>query len=563
MRGAKVRAIICAGSLLVASLASSLLHAAEQSQPAASGKPNLLVIMADDLGWSDIGAFGGEISTPNIDQLAQRGVQFTNFYASPYCSPSRSMLLTGSDNHAVGLGTMSEFLGPETKGQPGYEGHLNTRAVTIAQRLRQAGYYTMMSGKWHLGHGDDQSPASWGFDRSFALLNGEANHYKKTTTKPSPDGTTTYRLDGKVVDIPDDFYSSDYYANQLISFIDTQPAKTPFFAYLAFTAPHSPLQAPQSLIKRYEGVYDAGPQALANSRLAKMKAMGLVDADTQPHPLTSAVSWSALSAEQRKLSTRRMETYAAMIEGMDTSIGRVLEKLDQRGELKNTVVVFLSDNGAAGSSREANPKWGPWISAYMDNSLANIGNANSYVSTGPEWAQASMTPSAYFKGFPTEGGTHSPAIIAGPSIAKGAVAGSYAHITDLVPTLLGMAGAPAVDEPGKAHLEGASLVSVLQGPKPEKVGPAQPKAMEMRGGKAVKQGDLKAVYLPTFPSGLPAKDLPLYQWQLFNLAKDPGETTDIAAAHPEQLRALEQHWQQYANRVGVVQMPDFKPAAAQ
>lgn len=548
--------LLCSAAVFGTSGAAIASDRSEQSAKIAPDKrPNILVILADDMGWSDIGAFGGEISTPNLDTLAKRGVRLTNFHASPFCSPTRAMLLTGSDNHEVGLGNMAELATPEQRGRPGYEGYLNNRAVTIAQRLHDSGYRTLMAGKWHLGIGEQQSPASWGYDRSFAMLRGEANHYKDSRTEPSPDGADVYRLDGKIVGLPNNFYSSDYFADTLNAFVNEQQPGKPFYGYLAFTAPHSPLQAPKAVIAHYRGKYDAGPQALADARLLRQKKLGLVDASAAAHPIVGLRDWRSLSAEQRALSTRRMEIYAAMIEEMDSAIGRVIANLKRRGELDNTIIMFMSDNGAAGASREENPKWGPWITRTSDNSLANMGAGNSYVSTGPSWAQASMAPSGYFKGFTSEGGTHSPAILAGPSLPKARTSGGFASVTDIVPTMLAIAGVAATDLQGKAPLRGQSLLTMAAKPASARTGPTTPAAMEMRGGRAVRQGDWKAVVLPSAPSGLPATALPLGRWLLFNVARDPGETTDVAAQHPDILKRLTAAYDNYAVEVGAVALP--------
>lgn len=535
----------------------ALAQAAGTAAPAGgAARPNILLILADDMGWSDIAPFGGaDIATPNLDALAADGTRLTNFHVSPFCSPTRAMLLTGQDNHQIGLGNMIELIAPEQKGQPGYEGHLNERAVTVAQRLQEAGYRTMMAGKWHLGLDEAHSPAAWGFDRSFAMLRGESNHYPYKGKAPSPDGLDVYNQDGKETGIPADFYSTDGFVGHLNAYLDEVPQGTPFFAYLAFTAPHSPLQAPPELIAKYKGRYDAGPAALAEARMARAKELGLIPADAKPHAMVEQRDWAALTPEERAASSRRMEVYAAMIDSMDAGIGRVMDKLREKGALDNTLVVFLSDNGAAGALREGNPKWGPWIKDNFDNSLDNMGTGTSYLSTGSDWAQASMAPFALFKGFTTEGGTLSPVIVAGPGIAKGGISGRFAQVKDIAPTLLTLAGVDPAAPAGKAPVTGADLTPVLAKPEPARVGPDQPAVLELVGGRAVHKGDWKAVLITSRPSGLKPENVATRKWQLYNLAKDPGETTDLAAEQPQLLAELAQAYDAWAKENGVISLP--------
>ena len=272
-----------AAALLAAvGIAASGVEAAPQRERV---RPNFLLIVADDLGWSDLGAFGGEIATPNLDALALAGVLFTDLHTAPTCSPTRAMLLTGNDNHEVGLGSMAELLTPEQQGRPGYEGYLNRRAATLAERLREGGYRTYMAGKWHLGLAEDQSPAARGFERSFALLQGVHNHYgiDQGAAWQAAGVSARYREDGLPATYPEGAYSSDHFADRLTGYLrDGRDDPRPFFAYLAFTAPHWPLQAPEATVARYRGRYDAGPEALRQERLRRQRALGLVKPGTEP-----------------------------------------------------------------------------------------------------------------------------------------------------------------------------------------------------------------------------------------------------------------------------------------
>ncbi len=379
-------------------------------------RPNFLVIVADDLGFSDIGAFGGEINTPNLDRLAHEGIRFTDFHSAPACSPTRSMLLTGTDHHIAGIGTMLEVAGPGFRGAPGYEGYLNDRVVALPELLRDAGYLTLMAGKWHLGNTIERSPWARGFERSFALLPGGASHYGTAGTGGFSPMPTLYTEDDQFVTVGEDFYSSDFYADTLLRYFrarseEPEEKPRPFFAYLPFQAPHWPLQAPDESVAAYHGRYDDGPDVLREARLAALRHLGLCPPDVAAHPVVAdgAPEWADMTADERARSARSMEVYAAMVDRMDQNIGRVIDYLADTGELDNTVVIFLSDNGAEGAIVEALPLRGAQIGAliekYCDNSLDNLGRPNSFTWYGPRWAQAATAPSRLHKAFTTEGGS--------------------------------------------------------------------------------------------------------------------------------------------------------------
>jgi arylsulfatase A-like enzyme len=383
---------------LVAAAAAALAFAAAPESEAAAKRPNFLVIVADDLGYSDLGAFGGEIDTPNLDALARRGVRLTGFHTAPTCSPTRSMLLTGVDNHEVGLGTMAEALAPVHTGRPGYEGYLNDRAATVAEVLGDAGYQTLMSGKWHLGLTEDRSPAARGFQKSFALLQGLQNHFGENQSEAwaAIGERSTFREGRALTTYPKGAYTSDYFADRMIGFLKEARSDQPVFAYLTFTAPHWPLQAPAETVAKYKGRYDAGPEALRQARLARQKTLGLVAADTEPHPLVGVADWNQLTPAERAVETRKMEVYAAMVDRLDQNVGRVLQALKDTGRLDDTIIIFLSDNGPEGSAidrpggrRLRGADTPEQLAALnLDNSLENLGAANSYVGYGPAWAQA-------------------------------------------------------------------------------------------------------------------------------------------------------------------------------
>jgi arylsulfatase len=373
---------------------------------AAGQRPNILLIVADDMGYSDIGSFGGEIKTPNLDALAQRGLRARSFYVGPTCSPTRSMLLSGSDNHVAGLGNMAEYLGPKQKGKPGYEGHLNKRVASVASVLRDAGYHTYMAGKWHLGEEPGSWPAALGFERDFTLLQGGGSNWDDMKYPNPAHPRLTFTLDGKMLEkLPEHHFSSEAYANFIMKSVDeNEDDGRPFFAYLSFQAVHSPFAAPDDWLDRYRGQYESGYDALRASRVARMKEMGIVGKDVQPFPrLPTVPAWTSLSREQQKLSARRMEIYAAMLSNMDHHIGRVLEHLEEAGKLDDTLVIFFSDNGAEPIELTSlvesvfSPEAKQWFLETFDQRPENWGKKGSAVDYGAAWAQVGSAPFRMFK----------------------------------------------------------------------------------------------------------------------------------------------------------------------
>ena len=321
-------------SVTVIALVSVTVWAAASCKPNSktqlAKQPNILLIVADDLGFSDIGPYGGEISTPALDQLAREGVQLSNFHVLPTCSPTRSVLLSGMDNHRAGLGTMGEFVTPEMEGSPGYAGYLNFEVAPLPEVLKRAGYHTYMAGKWHLGSTEETSPHARGFEETFVLLQGGGSHW--SDRKPlCPPETLVYRRNGKEVEsLPEDFYSSRYYTDRMLEWIEQGRADgRPFFGYLAYTAPHDPLHAPAEYTAKYKGKYDQGWDALRQERLASLKRLGMVPEDAVPFPrLPNVKAWKKLSKKERALAARDMEVYAAMVDYMDEQIARVFDYLE-------------------------------------------------------------------------------------------------------------------------------------------------------------------------------------------------------------------------------------------
>jgi arylsulfatase len=518
--------------------------------------------VADDLGFSDLGAFGGEIATPHLDALAAAGVRLTDFHSAPACSPTRAMLLTGTDHHIAGIGTMQEGQLPGAVGAPGYEGYLNDRVVTIAELLREAGYQTMMSGKWHLGETVATAPVSRGFDRSFALLAAADNHFGYRGIR---DPLTLFTHapsymedDRELAALPAEFYSSDSFATRLLEFLDARDAARPFFAYLPFSAPHFPLQAPAELITKYRGRYDDGPGVLRERRLAALQRLGLVAPDVVAHDVVADTApWEALSPAEQAFSARTMEVYAAMVERLDFNVGRVVDWLKRNELFDDTLILFLSDNGAEGAVMEALPIAGPMISKFItenfDNSLNNLGRHDSFCWYGPRWAQAATVPSRLHKAYTTEGGIRVVAFAHHPALGRaGQIGHAFSTVMDVPPMLLELAGArhPGESWHGKsvAPLRGRSMLAYLQGEADDVHAPDYATGWELFGRRAIRRGDWKAVYIPV-PSWGKA------EWQLYDLATDPGETRDLAAAHPDVLRALLDLWTRYTDETGVLPYP--------
>lgn len=533
---------------------------------------NVVLIVADDLGFSDLGAFGGEIETPNLDRLAMNGVRLTGFHTAPVCAPTRAMLLTGTDNHIAGIGYMGA-VPAELQGCPGYEGYLNSAVVTLPEILRDAGYATLMAGKWHLGGNPESRPGRRGFERSFALIPGAANHYDyeiagDVQNRPAMmrRNSEIYTEDDSHIDrLPPGFYSSDTFTEKLIYFLDSMRREgdsRPFFAYLPFSAPHWPLQAPQESVAKYHGRYDAGPDALRSERLDSLKRKGLIDPSAVAHPVVAQTEpWAAMTDEEKKASARAMETYAGMVDRMDWNIGRLLEWLEKNGQMEKTVVVFLSDNGAEGALLEAAEAFGDRflqiIAEHYDNTLENIGRPNSFVWYGPRWAQAATAPSRLYKAFTTEGGIRTTAFIHHPDLkGRNGISHEFLTVMDIVPTVLDIAGVahPGPTYEGRPVAEplGKSWLHWLAGQADTVHGQDTATGWEMWGRRAIRKGDWKAVFT--------RQESGSFAWELFDLSRDPGEVSNLAISHPDRLAELVDEWDRYAERVGVRDyIPDVDP----
>lgn len=531
---------------------------------AAESRPNILVIVADDLGYSDMGAFGGEIATPNLDSLSLNGARFAHYQVGATCSLTRSMLMSGVDNHLAGVGAMAELLVDEQRGKPGYEGYMNDRVASLAEIMKAAGYGTYMSGKWHLGYKDDQIPASRGFEHSFVLLDGGANHFSGRPFLQFKEGkpnSPSYREDGNVASWPEGKYSADVYTDKMIGYLEMAKQKKdqPFLAYMAYTTPHWPVQAPAEDIAKYKGRYDAGYDVLRKQRLEGLKKRGLLPPDATVAQTYDNVfpKWDSLSPEEKQVEARLMEVYAAMVDRMDQNVGRLIAALKANGQYDNTLIFFMSDNGASGENPLQFGATREYINAHYNNALSNLGSGDSYLSYGPRWAMVSASPFRMFKGYAFEGGLTSPMFFAGaklPEAARGHVFAQFAHVTDVAPTILDFAGIKQPDGTFEGRtiykMEGSSLKTLLTKADNEPTAAAQrPVGSELMGNQSLRDGDWKIAYSNT-PWGKG-------QWELFNIAKDPGETQDLAQDEPQQLERMKKLWLDYVKEHGVVDDPAF------
>ncbi|MBI1261888.1 MAG: sulfatase-like hydrolase/transferase [Rhizobiales bacterium] len=521
---------------------------------AADTRPNFVILLIDDAALMDLGAYGGEAHTPNIDALAAKGVQFTHYRTSPLCAPSRAMLLTGIDNHKTGVATIPEVIPPEQEGKPGYSLSLEPGVETLADRLRPAGYRTLMTGKWHMGSKKGDLPVSHGFEHSFALDASGADNWEQKSYMPFYEEAPWFE-DDKPATLPKDFYSSKFIIDKMIDYIDhadsgTAKKDAPFFAYLAFQAIHIPVQAPPEFTAHYDGVYDAGWQVLREKRWARAKELGLIPMDAPLEPMLPGMrKWEDLSPADQKLYAARMQVNAAMLEAMDFHIGRLIAHLRETGQYDNTVFIVTSDNGPEPTRGDDDKRLALWMALHgYHTGLENIGEKGSWGFIGPEWANAAASPSALYKFYASEGGLRVPLIMAGPGIPSAGVVNSRALVTDLAPTILQMADVGADDLAGAMPMTGRSLEPVLTGQRDQVYGPDDLIGVEVSGNAALYKGDYKIVRnVAPVGDGI---------WRLFNIAVDPGETNDLSASEPERFAELKADYATYAKNMGVLEMPE-------
>ncbi len=536
--------------LAAAMVLTVLVPQAWAQEPPPRQRPNIVLIVFDDTAFMDFGAFGGEARTPTIDALAARGVMFTNYHTSPLCSPSRAMLLTGIDNHRTGHATIEEVLPRELRGRPGYTLRLEPGVLTLAARLRQAGYRTLMAGKWHLGRGVGELPNSHGFDRSLALDASGADNYRQRPYMPYYDRAPWFE-DGRPTRLPEQFYSSDLLVDRLIAYIDEdEPGASPYFSYLSFQAVHIPVQAPREFSDRYAGRFDEGWEVLREERFARARALGLVPADAPFVPMPDGLRrWSDLDPAEQRVFARSMEVYAGMIEAADQAIARLVAHIEARGELDRTIFVVTSDNGPEPSDpvhATGMNIWMPLNGYHWD--ADRLGEVGSLAFIGPEWAASISSPHSLYKFYASEGGIKVPLVIAGPGVSAGQRSDALTYVTDITPTLLELAGAGLASPEGAVPISGLTLGPILRGAGASVRGPSDSIGIEVSGNAALLRGDFKLLRnMPPVGDG---------QWRLYNLRLDPGESNDLAQAEPALLADMIAAYEAYAANNGVLPLPD-------
>ena len=518
---------------------------------APADRPNIVVLVADDWGFTDVGAFGGEIATPNLDELARRGMRFSNFHVAASCSPTRSMLLTGVDSHRNGHGNLRETMPREHLGKPGYLGSLVPNVVTLGTLLRDGGYRTYVAGKWNVGSEPDNLPDRRGFDRSFVMGDTGSDNWEPEKRYLPHNAKVNWFEDGKTPVMPAEFYSSTFFIDKTIGYLKSgEGSGKPFLAYVGFQANHVPVQAPQAFVDMYRGRYDGGWAALREARRDRAAELGLTPKASPMVTMRTTANWDALNPTERQYQARLMEVYAGMASAMDHEVGRLIAHLKSTGEFDNTVFVFLSDNGPEGSDyKEADI----WLRLHYNRDLDRLGSKGAYVVPGPSWSSASASPLSTFKFYAGEGGIRSPLIISGaPGTASNQIHTGLTHVTDILPTLLDLAKVP---RPGSSYqgqsIEppiGRSLLPVLSDPSLRVRTDDEPIGYELAGNKALFKGDLKLV-LNSAPIGDG-------QWHLYDLRTDPGETNDLRQQRPQEFAAMQADYAAWATAQGVLPMPE-------
>jgi arylsulfatase A-like enzyme len=541
---------------------------------AANQRPNFLVIVGDDFGYSDIGAAGSEISTPNLDALTKDGKILTNYHTAATCSPARVSLLTGVDYHIGGIGTMFENVAPNQVGKPGYETWINDKVVTVAELLRDAGYHTLLAGKWHLSGQSihpGTAPFDRGFEKSFTLLGDGANHFNDREYIPG--WPVIFQENNKVVPRPGNntVYSAELYTNKLIDYVNsTYKDGKPLFMYLAYQEAHTPFQAPRDNIMKYYNMYKSmGWDKIREQRFEKQKELGYWSSNTtQPARLPPNVKWDSLSQDQKNYAATVLAVHAAMIEQLDKNVGRMINYLKSIGKYDNTFIMFSTDNSSSEPIEILGFKYASGVDLAkgraeihsVNNSLNNLGNANSDFNYGAWGTYTSVSPFSGWKGSQFEGGTRFPLLVKMPntvsssspsttntstSSSKTNLVKSFAFVNDITPTILDLAKVSHPDtykgRPVHAMM-GKSLVPILTGATDKVHSDNEPIAMELFNATSVRMGDWKALIDQASPG----------KWKLFNVATDIGEDNDLSAQHPDILQKMIAAYQKYSKDVGVI-----------
>jgi len=501
-------------------------------------RPNIVFLLADDLGYTDIAPYGSEVNTPALSKLAEQGVRFTNYHTAANCAPARAMLLTGVSNHLAGVPNIPEMLAPEQMVHANYQGVLGDNVVTIATLLENAGYHTYMAGKWHLGAEQGKLPSQRGFERTLALMDSGADNWEQRPYLPIYEEANWF-ADGKRYTLPENFYSSRFLIDKTIELIGSNLEDgQPFFAYVPFQAVHMPVQAPQEYIDRYLGVYDQGWDVLRQARYAGAVAQGILPDSLPMTKMSTSTDWGALSPERKRYEAKRMAVYAGMIEAMDANIARLVAYLERQGQLDNTLFVFTSDNGAEGSgAQDPHSFAGSSIARNLgyNTDYETLGLKGSYNSIHPGFTSAAVSPLAFYKFYAGEGGLRVPLIMSGGPVAmQSAQTDAFAWATDIAATILAFAG---VDQPdgrfaGKPVLPmtGKDLGPMVRGEVQRTYTDAESLGYELTGHAALFQGDYKIVRnLAPLGDG---------EWRLHNLVQDPGETRDLRTELPDRFQNM-------------------------
>ena len=509
--------------------------------------PNIVLILIDDAGLMDLGVYGGEASTPNIDALARQGMMFTNYHTSPVCAPSRAMLLTGVDSHLTGVPNIPEFLTEEQQQLPGYQGVLNDKVKTIATHLKSAGYNTYATGKWHLGHTETTLPSKRGFDRTFILDASGADNYEAKGYLPIK-STAQWHQDGKEVALPEGFYSSKTYVDKMIEFMEAEEEKDkPFFNFFSFQAIHIPVQAPKEFVAKYKDVYNEGWLALREQRFEKAKQLGIVPNNMVLGDMLPVLrDWDSISETEKNEAINDMAVHAAMLDAMDYYVGRYIDYLKARNLYDNTVFVITSDNGPEGGNPVGNnivKYWLKWQGYHRDGS--RCGEEGYYGAIGTEFASATASPFAFFKTYAGEGGLRVPLIMSGKNIPKGQN-NAFAMVTDVTPTLLEMAGMDLSTQNLEVPFTGKSINPLLKDGVDRIYNADEPIGIESAGSAALFKGDWKIVR-----NAKPHGDV---KWRLYNIANDPGETTDLSNREPIIFAEMIKKYVDYTQQVGILEM---------
>lgn len=518
--------------------------------PPEAGPPNIVFVLFDDVGFTDIGAYGGDSRTPNIDGIADRGIQLSRYYASPFCGPTRAMLMTGMDNHQVGMGTLVESTTDEMRKFPAYSMAWEDDQETIATLLSDAGYQTYVTGKWGIGEVGGNLPNRFGFDRSFVMDATGGGNYDAKPYLPGSHSVEWFE-DGQPVTLPEDWYSSRSLVDKMINYIGEGDPNTPFYAFVSLQALHMPIQVSAEYTDRYNGKFDAGWDVMREQRFQRVKALGLVpETTTLASPPASHRAWDDLSPKEKKVSAREMQVNAGMMENADYHIGRLIDYLESQGLLENTIIIISSDNGPESAMTSFEGPMNLALNAVkfiegFDTSYENLGEPKSLTAIGPEWASVSATPFNLYKFYASEGGLRVPLVVAGPGIADAGIEQAPVHVADLTPTLLDAAG--VTYDP--AAFYGRSVLPMLAGETDTTRDDNDSFAFEVSGNAALYRGQWKITR-----NAPPMGDS---QWRLYDLSVDPGETTDLSASNPELFESMLAEYRAYSETVGAIELgPD-------